>query len=110
MRFGREKKLTPHQRREAIERVSAGEAVAEVARTFGVDRATTVALAKPEQLRQPRHVDGDPLGLIAIRDRLYRERKRRHHDVSPFGASFLADIARWSSTMSLASLMRPSSL
>jgi DNA invertase Pin-like site-specific DNA recombinase len=39
VRFGRPKKLTAHQRRKAIERINAGEAVAEVARTFGVDRA-----------------------------------------------------------------------
>jgi DNA invertase Pin-like site-specific DNA recombinase len=40
VRFGRPKKLSAHQRREAIDRIAAGEAVAEVARTFGVDRAT----------------------------------------------------------------------
>ena len=33
-------KLSPHQRREAIERLDAGDAVVDVARTFGVDRAT----------------------------------------------------------------------
>ena len=44
MRFGRPKKLTAHQRGEAIERISVGEAVAEVARTFGIDRATVYRL------------------------------------------------------------------
>jgi DNA invertase Pin-like site-specific DNA recombinase len=44
VRFGRPKKLSPHHRREAIERVSAGEAGAEVARTFGVDRITVYRL------------------------------------------------------------------
>jgi DNA invertase Pin-like site-specific DNA recombinase len=44
VRFGRPKKLTAHQRREAIDRINAGEAVAEVARTFGVDRATEYRL------------------------------------------------------------------
>jgi DNA invertase Pin-like site-specific DNA recombinase len=44
VRFGRPKKLSVHQRREAIERINAGEAVAEVARTFGVDRATVYRL------------------------------------------------------------------
>jgi DNA invertase Pin-like site-specific DNA recombinase len=43
-RFGRLKKLTPHQRRETAERINAGEAVAEIARTFGVDRATVYRL------------------------------------------------------------------
>jgi DNA invertase Pin-like site-specific DNA recombinase len=44
VRFGRPTKLTPHQRREAIERLNAGEAVADVARTFGIDRATVYRL------------------------------------------------------------------
>jgi DNA invertase Pin-like site-specific DNA recombinase len=34
----------PHQRREAIERLDAGDAVVDVARTFGVDRATLYRL------------------------------------------------------------------
>jgi DNA invertase Pin-like site-specific DNA recombinase len=44
VRFGRPNKLTAHQRREAIRSIDAGEAVAEVARTFGVDRATLYRL------------------------------------------------------------------
>jgi DNA invertase Pin-like site-specific DNA recombinase len=40
VRFGRPLKLSPHQRREAIARLDAGDAVVDVARTFGVDRAT----------------------------------------------------------------------
>jgi DNA invertase Pin-like site-specific DNA recombinase len=44
VRFGRPKKLTAHQRREAIARINAGEAVADVARTFGVNRATVYRL------------------------------------------------------------------
>jgi DNA invertase Pin-like site-specific DNA recombinase len=44
VQFGRPKKLTAHQRREAIDRINAGEAVAEVARTFGIDRATVYRL------------------------------------------------------------------
>jgi putative DNA-invertase from lambdoid prophage Rac len=44
VRFGRPKKLTAHPRREAMDRIAAGEAVAEVARTFGVDRATVYRL------------------------------------------------------------------
>jgi DNA invertase Pin-like site-specific DNA recombinase len=38
-RFRRPKKLSPHQRREAIDRIEAVEAVAEVAGPFGIDRA-----------------------------------------------------------------------
>jgi hypothetical protein len=43
VRFGRPKKVSAHQRREAMDRVEAGEAVVDVARTFGVDRATVIA-------------------------------------------------------------------
>jgi hypothetical protein len=44
VRFGRPKKLSAHQLREAIDRIAAGEAVAEVARTFGVDHAIVYRL------------------------------------------------------------------
>jgi DNA invertase Pin-like site-specific DNA recombinase len=44
VRFGGPKKLTAHQRREALDRIAAGDAVAEVARTFGIDRATVYRL------------------------------------------------------------------
>jgi DNA invertase Pin-like site-specific DNA recombinase len=44
VRFGRPKKLTVHPRHAAIERINAGEAVAVVARTFAVDRATVYRL------------------------------------------------------------------
>jgi DNA invertase Pin-like site-specific DNA recombinase len=45
VRFGRPRKMTPHQRQEAIQRLSAGETQADVARTFGVDAATICRLA-----------------------------------------------------------------
>jgi len=41
VRFGRPRKLTPHQRQEAITRLNAGETQADVARTYGMD-ATTI--------------------------------------------------------------------
>jgi DNA invertase Pin-like site-specific DNA recombinase len=44
VRFGRPLKLSPHQRREALERLGGGESVVDVARTFGVDRATLYRL------------------------------------------------------------------
>jgi DNA invertase Pin-like site-specific DNA recombinase len=44
VRFGRPLKLSHHQRREAVERLDAGESVVDVARTFGVDRATLYRL------------------------------------------------------------------
>jgi DNA invertase Pin-like site-specific DNA recombinase len=40
VRFGRPLKMTDHQRREALRRMDAGESVVDLARTFGVDRAT----------------------------------------------------------------------
>jgi DNA invertase Pin-like site-specific DNA recombinase len=44
VKFGRPSKLTPHQRRQAVERLNAGEAITEIARTFGIDRATVYRL------------------------------------------------------------------
>jgi hypothetical protein len=40
MKFGRKPKLTPHQQREARERVAAGETQRSVARSYNVDQAT----------------------------------------------------------------------
>jgi DNA invertase Pin-like site-specific DNA recombinase len=40
VKFGRPPKLNPHQRREAIERLRAGETQADIARTYGVDPTT----------------------------------------------------------------------
>jgi DNA invertase Pin-like site-specific DNA recombinase len=37
VKFGRPPKLSPHQRREAIERLRNGETQADIARTYGVD-------------------------------------------------------------------------
>jgi DNA invertase Pin-like site-specific DNA recombinase len=44
VRFGRPAKLSAHQRREALQRMDAGESVVDLARTFGVDRATLYRL------------------------------------------------------------------
>ena len=41
VRFGRPRKMTPHQRQEAMQRLAAGETQADVARTYTVD-ATTI--------------------------------------------------------------------
>ena len=40
VKFGRPRKLTPHQRQEAIHRLTAGETQADVARTYNVDPTT----------------------------------------------------------------------
>jgi DNA invertase Pin-like site-specific DNA recombinase len=40
VRFGPPLKMSAHQRREALERLNAGDSVVDVASTFGVDRAT----------------------------------------------------------------------
>jgi DNA invertase Pin-like site-specific DNA recombinase len=41
VRFGRPRKMTPHQRQEAMQRLAGGETQADVARTYNVD-ATTI--------------------------------------------------------------------
>jgi hypothetical protein len=40
VRFGRPPKLDQHQRQEAIQRLSNGETLVDVARTYGVDPTT----------------------------------------------------------------------
>jgi DNA invertase Pin-like site-specific DNA recombinase len=40
VRFGRPRKLTPHQRQEALQRLTAGETQADIARTYAVDPTT----------------------------------------------------------------------
>jgi DNA invertase Pin-like site-specific DNA recombinase len=45
VKFGRPRKMTPHQRQEALQRLNAGETMADVARTYAVDPATIRRLA-----------------------------------------------------------------
>jgi DNA invertase Pin-like site-specific DNA recombinase len=45
VKFGRPRKMTPHQRQEALQRLHAGETMADVARTYAVDAATISRLA-----------------------------------------------------------------
>jgi DNA invertase Pin-like site-specific DNA recombinase len=40
VRMGRKPKLSPHQRREALERKAAGEPVTEIARSYNVSHST----------------------------------------------------------------------
>jgi DNA invertase Pin-like site-specific DNA recombinase len=40
VRFGRPRKLTPHQTREALKRVNAGEPLRQIALSFNVDHST----------------------------------------------------------------------
>jgi DNA invertase Pin-like site-specific DNA recombinase len=47
VKFGRPAVLTPHQRREAMQRLANGEAQADVARSFNVSQATISRLAAP---------------------------------------------------------------
>ena len=49
VRFGRPPKMTAHQRREALHRMNAGEPIVDLARTFGVDRATLYRLQAAER-------------------------------------------------------------
>jgi DNA invertase Pin-like site-specific DNA recombinase len=46
VRFGRPPKLTPHQRREALQRLANGETQAAVARTYAVSHVTMSALGR----------------------------------------------------------------
>ena len=48
VRMGRRPKLTPHQRREALARLAAGEAVCEIARSYNVSHSTISRLREME--------------------------------------------------------------
>src|SRR5262249_37495966 len=52
VKFGRPRKMTPHQRQEAIQRLHAGETMADVARTYAVDTATISRLAASSPFEQ----------------------------------------------------------
>jgi len=52
VKFGRPRKMTPHQRQEAIQRVAAGETMADVARTYNVDATTIGRLAASSPFEQ----------------------------------------------------------
>jgi DNA invertase Pin-like site-specific DNA recombinase len=52
VKFGRPRKMTPHQRQEAIERLMAGETHADVARTYNVDATTIGRLAATSPFAQ----------------------------------------------------------
>jgi DNA invertase Pin-like site-specific DNA recombinase len=58
VRFGRPRKMTPHQRQEALQRLAAGETQADVARTYNVD-ATTIG-----RLLGDRPFHGDASGVV----------------------------------------------
>jgi DNA invertase Pin-like site-specific DNA recombinase len=45
VRFGRPPKLTPYPRQEALQRLAAGETLADIGRTYGVDPTTIGRLA-----------------------------------------------------------------
>jgi len=52
VRFGRPRKMTPHQRQQALQRLIAGETQADVARTYAVDAATISRLAAASPFEQ----------------------------------------------------------
>jgi DNA invertase Pin-like site-specific DNA recombinase len=52
VKFGRPRKMTPHQRQEALQRLAAGETMADVARTYAVDSATISRLAAASPFEQ----------------------------------------------------------
>jgi DNA invertase Pin-like site-specific DNA recombinase len=51
VRFGRPRKLTQHQRQEALDRLAAGETQADIARSYNVD-ATTIGRLQPAPFAQ----------------------------------------------------------
>src|SRR5262249_48405970 len=72
VRFGRPRKLTPHQREEALQRLAAGETQADVARTYNVD-PTTIGRRNDRyrcriRLRQDRPDDSSPAILYVHSD------------------------------------------
>jgi DNA invertase Pin-like site-specific DNA recombinase len=72
VRFGRKLKLTSHQRQEALARREAGEALADIGRTFGVSHSTISRLkAENERLHSSnRWLDQKVTTLRQQRDRL----------------------------------------
>jgi hypothetical protein len=52
VKFGRPRKMTPHQRQEALQRLASGETYADVARTFNVDATTIGRLAASSPFEQ----------------------------------------------------------
>jgi len=63
VRFGRLRKLSPHRRRAAIDRLNACDSVVDVACTFGVDRATPVSDASGSgPVHGPSHPPGSAIG------------------------------------------------
>jgi helix-turn-helix resolvase-like protein len=54
VRFGRPRKMSPHQRQEALQRLAAGETYADLARAYNVDATTIGRLAAASPSRQAR--------------------------------------------------------
>jgi DNA invertase Pin-like site-specific DNA recombinase len=52
VKFGRPRKMTPHQRQEALQRLAAGETMADVARTYAVDATTIGRMAAASPFAQ----------------------------------------------------------
>jgi DNA invertase Pin-like site-specific DNA recombinase len=52
VKFGRPRKMTPHQRQEALQRLAAGETMTDVARTYNVDPGTISRLAASSPFEQ----------------------------------------------------------
>src|SRR5262245_51688612 len=68
VKFGRPAALTPHQRREAMQRLANGEAQADVARSFNVSQATISRLAAPKLQAPPPACAHDAIRACYARD------------------------------------------
>ena len=88
VKFGRKPKLNPFQREQALARLSSGETQAEVARTYGVDRATISRLASPLPFeRAPRFPETEgPTSMTVPRHRGSVSVTRLHSSAAPIAA------------------------
>ena len=69
VRFGRPRKMTSHQRQEALRRLHAGETMPEVARTYAVDGSTISRLAASSPFGQSA-ADVRSAGAQGIKDEM----------------------------------------
>ena len=65
VRFGRPRKLTPHQRQEALQRLADGETQADVARTYNVDAPRSAGWHLPALSGQARPSNEGPAPVTA---------------------------------------------
>ena len=70
VRFGRPAKLSAYQRREALQRMDAGESMVDLARTFGVDRATLYRMHALASALEVGGAKARPMAVTELRNAL----------------------------------------